>query len=151
MTHIEKKIERDYLFGCIKYKGKYEIYLMPVAYWILNSLKYDPTYNPKEWEFVFRGNVLNVTDDNVADFVKAVAVDKIDLNIDVPHLQVLSKEHVQFYFFIDLDEKLLVSSFPEIEVEDYLPDNWTGISDNPLRFVPKNIKDIFAGSVGCSE
>jgi hypothetical protein len=42
MSAIINKIEDNFLFGCIQYKNKTEVYLMPVAYWILNYEMYDP-------------------------------------------------------------------------------------------------------------
>ena len=148
MNHIKKKIERDYLFGCIKYKNQWDIYLMPVIYWILNNEKYNPDYNPKEWEFIFRGNILNVPDEAVPDFLRAIAVDKIDLNIDLEGIQSVSNVLEYFHFFIDFDKKLYVTSFTDIGGEEYLPsDDWTGISNNPINFLPKNLKEIFETSV----
>lgn len=144
MSHIKKKIERDYLFGCIKYQNDYGIYLMPLGEWILNYKKYDPSYNPDEWEYIFRGNVLNVTDENVKDYIQAVAVDKIDLSIDREDLQDVVKEGVPFYFFIDLDNKNFISCFYDIEVETYLPDSsWVGIFDDPMKYLPDNIRRLF--------
>lgn len=145
MSRIEKKIERDYLFGCIKYKNEYSIYLMPLAEWILNHYKYSPSYNPNEWEYVFRGNILNVTDENVKDFIRAIAVDKIDLKIDGQDLQrVLREKEVPFPFFIDLDNKNYISYFYDIEVETYLPDDtWVGIYDDPMKYLPDDVTRIF--------
>jgi hypothetical protein len=145
MNLIEKKLNRNYLFDCIKYKNEYSIYLMPLAEWILNHYKYAPSYNPDEWEYVFRGNILNVTEDNVKDFIRAVEVDKIVFSIDGDNLQgVLSKRELPFYFFIDLDNKNYVSCFYDIEVESYLPDEtWVGIYDDPIKYLPDNIASIF--------
>lgn len=118
---------------------------MPLAKWILNHFKYSPSYNPYEWEYVFRGNILNVTDENVRDFVKAIAVDKIDLTVDGGDLQdVLNERDVPFYFFIDLDNKNYISYFYDIEVETYLPDDtWMGIYDDPMKYLPDTITMIF--------
>lgn len=144
MSGIRKKIENNYLFGCIRYKDKYKIYLMPIAYWILNYSKYDPAYNPGEWEFVFRDNVLIVTDDRIKDFLRAVEGDSVDLSEQLSEINNIPKKSIEFNFFVDLDEKLFVSSFPDIEVEEYLPDNsWTGKYDNPITYLPNNIKEIF--------
>lgn len=44
------------------------------------------------------------------------------------------------YFLIDLDDKLLISSFPDIGVETYLPnEKWRGVFDNPIKYLPENI------------
>lgn len=49
MKNLKERLEDNYLLGGIKFKSKYNIYLMPIAWWILNYKKYDPDYNPDEW------------------------------------------------------------------------------------------------------
>ena len=111
IDEIQKNIDNNFLFGCIKYKNDYTFYLMPIAYWILNHLKYDPAYNPKDWEFVFRDNILNVEGDKIEPFIQAIEIDRIDLGV------IKSKEYNFndiFCFFIDFDSKTFVNYFDDI-------------------------------------
>jgi hypothetical protein len=138
---IKEKIANSYLLGCIKYKNDFTFYLMPIAYWILNHNKYDPYYNPNDWEYVFRDNILNVDDDKVEGLLKSIDIDKIDLtNEEV-------KEYGMgniFLFFIDFDWKFFVSYFPDISVEEYLPnEKWIGKFDNPIGYLPQNLQMHF--------
>ncbi|MDH7463536.1 hypothetical protein QEG73_19705 [Chitinophagaceae bacterium 26-R-25] len=138
---IEKNIENSYLLGCVKYKGNFTFYLMPIAYWILNYAKYDPAYNPNDWNDVFRDNILNVDDDKIELFINSIDTDKIDIVLgDV-------KEHKLqdiFLFFIDFDLKLFISYFDDISIEEYLPDNtWTGRFDNPVGYLPESLQSDF--------
>lgn len=77
MIDIKQKFEEGYILGCIKHKEQCSLYLMPIAYWILNYKKYDPTYNPEDWEFVYRDNILIVSDENIDSYMKAIEIDKI--------------------------------------------------------------------------
>ncbi len=129
--NIKQKFEEGYILGCIKYKERCNLYLMPIAYWILNYKKYDPSYNPKDWDFIFRDNVLVVNDDNIDKFIKAIEVDKID------SYELAKSDVNNMVFYIDFDDKLFVSSFNEIEVEDYLPHStWRGKYDSPIKYLP---------------
>ena len=141
MNNIEENIGNSYLFGCVKYKNKYEFYLMPVVYWVLNHAKYNPKYNPDDWEYVFRDNVLNVTDDNIEPFIKAIEVDKIDIDsvkmADYRFMDI-------FLFFIDFDSKIFISYFDDIDIEEYIPNLWTGKFEDPINYLPENlIKKVF--------
>lgn len=78
METINQRIDEDYLLGYIKYHNSYSVYLMPIAYWILNYSKYDPGYNGDDWQFVFRNNILNVMDDKIDDFLNSISYDKIN-------------------------------------------------------------------------
>lgn len=142
MMDIKKRLEENYLFGCIRHSKAYNIYLMPIAYWILNYRLYDPEYDPKKWKFKFRDNVLNVLDKDVNRFLVSVKDDLITLE----RLQdlIFSKRKPTLYFFIDFDKKIFVSKFLDIEVEQYLPDTqWEGKFGDPKEFIPINIRSYF--------
>jgi hypothetical protein len=145
MSEIKRKFDENYLIGFIKYKGALNVYLMPIAYWILNHEKYDPEYDPSEYKSVFRDNVLNVTDDRIEDFFKSVA--KFSLNLDdeiKSEIKSILPEYKRIQFYIDLDKKKLISGFVDIEVEDYLPDSsWSGELGFPSEYVPSELKSVF--------
>ena len=144
MGYLENKLKNNFLFGCVKYKNDYQLYLMPLAYWILNCPKYDPTYDPNEWDFVFRDNVLILTDDNYEKFIQAISIDKIDLVIDDDELVSIPIERRKLHFFIDLDNKIFVNKFPDIALEEYLPDlTWQGLFNNPKIYLPSKISKLF--------
>lgn len=145
MNNLKKKIQDNYLFGAIKYNNISNIYLMPIAWWILNYKKYDPFYEPHKWDYVFRNHIYNVNDDLVDSFLKTIEEDKVSFK-DVKLLrESTSNEKLELYFFIDFDRKEFVSSFADIEIEDYLPDsNWVGISGNPIIFLYDLYKPFFS-------
>jgi hypothetical protein len=116
---------------------------MPVAYWILNHLQYNPAYNPNDWEYIFRDNILNITDDQIDNFIKAIDEDRIS---DLEELKSISpqSEYTYLYFFIDFDSKIFVSHFDDIEIEEYLPqDEWHGIFEYPINRIPEKDRNYF--------
>lgn len=136
---IQKAIENSYLFGCIKYDNDLSFYLMPIAYWILNYSKYDPSYNPKDWNdgHIFRDNILNVDNKNIDSFIHCIRLDKIDIELVNPKQNNLLDV---FLFFVDFDSKVFISYFDDIDIEEYLPDeSWSGKFDNPLNYIPEEI------------
>lgn len=143
MKSIKQRLDENYIIGCIKFKNKYDFYLMPIAWWILNHEKYDPSYKSEEWEYVFRNNILNVLNNQIEDYLNSIQEDKISETDYKSINENFSKEDAQVYFFIDFDKKIYVSSFSDIEVEDYLPDDtWVGKYENPLDHIPKNILEF---------
>jgi hypothetical protein len=136
---IQENIKNSYLFGCVKYKDKFSFYLMPIAYWVLNYAKYDPEYNPSDWEegIVFRDDILNVNDSNIEPFIESIKVDEID--VDSVNFNDYNFEDI-FLFFVDFDSKTFISYFDDIEIEEYLPDeNWIGKFENPISYLPKEL------------
>lgn len=139
--NIQENINNNFLLGSIKYQGLYKFYLMPLAYWILNYEKYDPTYNPNDWEFVFRDNILNVVDINVTSFLNSIKEDEVFLSNDEVEKYNLKD---QLLFFVDLDKKLFINFFYDVEIEEYLPDSkWTGKFENPINYLPRNTQRLF--------
>lgn len=139
--NIDEKIKDNYLLGCIKYQSNFNFYLMPLAYWILNYSKYDPTYNPNDWGFVFRNNILNVDDLKIESFIKSIQIDKVD--IESLNFKDYNFDDI-FLFFIDFDSKTFVSFFDDIEIEEYLPDeNWKGKFENPINYLPSAFRIYF--------
>jgi len=139
MKSIKEKLQEGYLFGCIKYKGSCNVYLMPVAYWILNYTKYDPQYNPSDWEHVFREHIYIVTDELIEKYIRSIQKDSIGIE-ELKNVN-FNKKEVFFEVYIDFDSKVFISSFGYIELEDYLPDsNWVGKYENPVSYLPEQLK-----------
>lgn len=142
-NNIQDKINDSFIFGCVKYKNNFSFYLMPIAYWILNYAKYDPKYNPDDWDddIIFRDNILNVEDSMIEPFIKSIEVDKIGIeSINISDYNLMNV----FLFYIDFDTKTFISYFDDIDIEEYLPDeNWIGKFDNPLNYLPKKLISKF--------
>lgn len=139
MKSIKEKIEEGYLFGCIKYKRSWNVYLMPVAYWILNYTKYDPQYNPNDWEEVFREHIYIVTDQLIEKYIEVIQKDSIGSE-ELRNVN-FNKKEAFFEVYIDFDCKVFTNSFDYIELQDYLPDsNWIGKYENPVSYLPEQLK-----------
>lgn len=144
MKDLIRKVEENYLFGAIKYNNLLNIYLMPMAWWVLNYSKYNPSYKAKDGGVIFRDNIDNVTDDKIDNFMKSIDVDKVSLDEVRSTLKFVEEEFVAFYFFIDFDNKIFINGVYDIELERYLPDEtWKGRYANPLNYVPEEVKVIF--------
>ena len=143
-NNINENIDNSYLFGCVKYKNEFSFYLMPIAYWVLNYIKYDPRCSLSDWGtngHIFRDNVLNVDDDNIEPFIKSIQVDIIDID----SLSMADYRFMDiFLFYIDFDSKTFISYFDDIDVEEYIPNLWTGKFEDPINYLPENlIKKVF--------
>ena len=145
MNSIKKRLDDNYLLGVIKHENIYNIYLMPIAWWILNHNKYDPNYNPNIWKEVFRNHIYNVEDKNIDLFLKSIEGDKLSSNEIILAKTQNPNDFIHLYFFIDFDKKIFINGFSDIEVEEYLPnENWKGIFGNPNAYLPEVLISIFA-------
>jgi hypothetical protein len=156
MENWVKKFEDNYLLGCIKYNDKHELYLMPIAWWILNYKKYDPDpklqsipyesgLEPSKPERVFRDNILNVTDDEIEAYLNSIKEDKLTMK-DLQTIINVPMEFRYIFFYIDFDCKVFTNGFFDIEVENYLPDQtWKGEAvepGEPVNYLPQVLKKI---------
>ncbi|RYY36753.1 MAG: hypothetical protein EOP46_05305 [Sphingobacteriaceae bacterium] len=140
MKNIKQKLIDGYQLGCIKHKGVYNTYLMPVAYWILDCTKFDPNYNPDEWDYIFRNHVYIVTDDRTDEYIKAIEEDIISI-AELKKLNFKDGE-ISFVLYIDIDDKILINWYLYTEIEDYLPnENWVGRYENPIDYLPEELKN----------
>lgn len=142
--NLQEKQAQNYLLGSIKHNNQHSYYTMPFAWWVLNHSKYNPTYNPDDWESVFRNNILNVADNEIENYINAIEEDKI---YDLTELKTINEDPVYtyLYFFIDFDLKTFISHFDDIEIEEYLPDEqWQGFFKDPITFIPEECREHFS-------
>lgn len=144
VNELLNRIENNYLFGCIKYKGEYNVYIMPIAWWILNFEAYDPDITMDQSTPAFRNHIYNVKDAMIDKFIDSIEIDKIDINILEHAWTSIALDDRKMQFFIDFDLKIYISAFVEVEAEEYLPDeNWVGQIGTPWDFLPDRFKFFF--------
>jgi hypothetical protein len=147
---IEQKILENYILGCIKYDENYNFYLMPIAWWVLNYIKYSPSIlENKERKNNFRNGVLNVTDDNHIKYLLSIENDKISEKELSEIIEIIDKKYPgecysYLNFYIDFNKKEYINGFCDIELENYLPDNtWKGKYDVPIKHLPKKLQEYW--------
>jgi len=140
MKTLEQRLDENYIAGCIKHRNQFQFYLMPIAWWILDYQTHDPSILQQD-EFNFRDGIYNVTDDKIEDYLGSISIDNISLS-EMKYIQEnFAEEYSRLTFFIDFDKKEYVNGFPDIDVEEYLPDEtWKGKFDwNPQKYIPDNL------------
>lgn len=153
MKSIIEKLEENYLLGCIRFEDNYHLYLMPIAWWIINYEKYSPSIlNDEKRRSEFRNGVLTVTDEKIVEFLDSIEEDKITEQNAVEIIHTIAKDFPEenygyLNFFIDFDEKKYISGFYDIEIENYLPgDGWKGFFDMPIKYLPLQLQLIWKDS-----
>ncbi len=146
MKSLKERLIENYLLGCIKYKNRFDFYLMPIAWWILNYNKYDPSIlNSSERINNFRNGITIVTDQKKDSFINSINEDKISLQ-ELEEITCLDNNENYEYlnFFIDFDKKEFINGFHDIEVEDYLPnETWVGRFDEPKKYLPSELQKLW--------
>lgn len=140
---LKDRIEDGYVLGLVSYQDTIMIYMAPSAWFVMNYPKYDPSIlASQERSTDFRNGVLMVDNSTVEAYVKAMRPDAIsvnDLKGELPN----NHEALQPIFLIDFNNQRYVSWFYDIDYEEYIPPNWEGIFDNPLTYLPDEIKQIW--------
>jgi hypothetical protein len=141
---IDQKIEANYLLGAVRVNGRVMFYMNPIAYWIMDTKSYDPGYDASGSPGpLFRDGVFIVDSHNVNLFLKAIEPDSVSLEDIIGNLPLLGEE-LNLFFLIDFNSRLFVNGYADIEIEKYIPEDWKGIFDNPLNYLPDDIKAIWA-------
>jgi len=143
----------DEWLGAVCYQGKYRFFLEHTAWWIIDYPSYSPSIlNSKERINDFRNGIL-VVDENAEEFLEAMKEAEISLDdlrrlVNKQHQFTLADEDddrgdLDLVFLINFDEKLYVSMFFDVTYEEYVPKGWKGVFDDPLKYVRKEIQDIW--------
>jgi hypothetical protein len=105
MKSIQQRLDENYIPGCIKYKGEYQFYLMPIAWWILNYAQYSPSILQDLSRQNFRNGAFNITDDKIDLFFISISEDQISIPEVKSMMEHFPEEYSKITFFIDFDEK----------------------------------------------
>ena len=138
---LSERLEQDQLLGVIRLNNKYSFFTGGTADWNMDYKKYDPSYNPAEWTYVFRNNILQVDENNAQQYCETM--DKVSAEIVIDTIRQLGASEVILYFLIDFDNKLYINYYFDLSLEDYVPVGWKGLFDNPLNHVPDTIRSIW--------
>jgi hypothetical protein len=130
---IENRLNDHYLLGLVKADNDTKYYMAPIAYWILDYPAYDPNIlNEKDSDFIFRNNLLVVKPSNKNAFLNAMEEDRIDIKDVVLYNSIHKDEQIQLRFIVDFDNNEFYSSFFDIDIHEYIPENWKGFYRDQL-------------------
>ncbi|MCU0432815.1 MAG: hypothetical protein MUC87_05125 [Bacteroidia bacterium] len=133
-SHIENRVNNHYLLGAIKANNDVRYYMAPIAWWILDYPKYDPSIlNVKDSEFNFRENLLVVRPSDKEHFLEVMQEDYVDIK-DVLLYNSVHDTPIRLLFIIDFDRSEFYSSFYDIDIHEYIPDQWKGYLREELPF-----------------
>lgn len=100
-----------------------------LAEFILEYQAYDPVFSASASAKTFRGGVLNLTPDNVPQFLRALKARP--LSREEVRALVDSSNIPEFLVFIDFDVRRYVHSYYDLPLEDYIPTGWHGNLGDP--------------------
>lgn len=142
MTLVER-IKDGYVLGLVFYKSTLMMYMAPSAWFVMDYAKYDPSITTSEERSgKFRDGVLLVDNSTVLAYLKSMQPDAIsidELQAELPN----RKDSLQPTFLIDFDSHRYVSWYFDIDYEEYIPSGWEGVFDNPLSYLPDEVRRIW--------
>ncbi len=131
------------IIGAVLYNGKWYIYAATIAYWILDTIKYNPTYNPSDWPYIFRNHLYQIDEYNADLYLIAMNEYELSLHELKKLIHKWGTTEYTIEIVINFDDKIYVNGFHEISVEEYIPATWLGIEDDPMEYVSEEIKQIW--------
>jgi hypothetical protein len=143
----------DEQLGLVIYKSKLRFFLENDAWWILDYASRDPE-SINEDNSYYRNGMLLVDETNAEESLEVMKESEM-LPEDVRRLVLESRELMKtdededefvLMFLVDFDKKLYVSGYFDFHVrpyEEFVPKGWTGILDNPVKYVGDDIKSLW--------
>lgn len=138
---MKKELRYDEWLGAVKVESKWHLLGLHVGEWILDYPSYDPYSNKSDSNY--RNGLWIVNEMNAREFIEAMRDEELSLE-DVERLvKKRGVEDAPLLYVIDFDKRLFVDGHPDRDVEEYVPQGWTGIKDFPLNYVPDEIKSVW--------
>jgi hypothetical protein len=138
-----KDLDPDDLIGAVKYKSHWRFFAGTVGEWILNYSSYDPSFDPSKSRVTFRNNLLNVDETNAEQFCEAMEPFELSSEGIEQLVRAEGSGNWPLVIALNFDDKIFINGFSEISLHEYVPTGWTAIEDNPLDYVPDNIKSLW--------
>ena len=136
-------VDIDDIVGVVLYKGDWRIFAALVVDWVLCYSSYNPARASAAKESDFRQGVVDVTDENVEQYLRYLS------QYEVPHTEVQKAAQAgrawPLEIIVDFDTKTFVNGFREIRLDLHVPPEWEAYEDDPYKYVPKEIKDLWTG------
>ena len=140
---IEEKINHDFVTGIVRFNETFHFFFMPPIYWVTDSDYYDPEYSEGNVsDKAFRGGVGKIDVSNANLYLSSINEDSIDANWIRENLAIHG-ENILPVFYVDIDNYVFVSRFYDLDYEEHVAPKWKGVYDNPLNYLPDNIKQIW--------
>jgi hypothetical protein len=151
------KTDRNYdeQLGLVIYQNKSMFFSEDDSWWILDYASYSPSISESEnRQKYFRNGMLLVDETNAEEFLEVMKESEM-LPEEVRRLVLESRELMKtdededdflLIFLVDFDKKLYVSGYFDFHVrpyEEFVPKGWTGILDNPVKYVGDDIKSLW--------
>ena len=133
-------IGNDDMIGAVLSGGKWRYFVGTFAEWVMDYPSYDSNSKP---DYLFRNGIDCVDENNIDSFCDAMS----DYELTEDNIRTLtntSKTRIDLlYYVIDADNKVYISDFWEIDTHEYVPTGWKGYAQDPMDYVPQEVKELW--------
>lgn len=140
---LKRRIGDGYVLGLMRYQETLMMYMAPSAWFVMDYARYDPSITTSDdRSSKFRDGVLLVDDSTALAYLKAMQPDAIsidELQAELPN----RRDPLQPIFLIDFDSHKYISWYFDVDYEEYIPSGWEGVFDNPLNYLPNEMREIW--------
>lgn len=138
-----KELQQDELLGAVRLGSKWRYFAGTLAEWILDYASYDPDYDPANWTYIYRNNLLRVDETLANEFCDAMKEHEF-IPEDIRHLvDKKGADKIPLAIVIDFDNLVFINGFYDLALEEYAPKWWTNYFGNPYEYVPPEVRDIW--------
>lgn len=137
------QIGTDDMIGAVRSNNKWRFFAGILAEWIMDYASYDPYYKPSRSQHIFRNGLLFVNEANIEEFCNAMSEYELaeDDIIALTNKQGATKDPL--VFVIDCDNLIFINGLGEIDIHRYVPVGWKGYEDDPMNYVPDNVRRLW--------
>jgi len=108
----------------------------------LDYVAYDDEVDNK-----WRGGLPKVDHTNAQEFIQYLQSQSKEISsIQIPETENLSfpGQQALLTFVVNFDEQIFVNGWHDnIAIEEYAPENWTAIEDDPYQYVPTTVRGLW--------
>lgn len=143
----QKIIDAEDFVGAVKINTIWRIFFLDRFLWILDLKKYLPPDIPIDEESI-RKKFPIVDSYDAGQYFNSLKDYEIKLE-EVSSIKVFVSENeplatLHITYLVNFDDKLFVDGYEDyITICQYVPSEWHGITDNPLNYLPSEIKQFF--------
>jgi len=133
------KQESIEMAGLVRVRGAWFYVLGTTAEFVPDCPRYDPTFDPTQWDYEFRDGLMTVHLDDAYAYLHALR-DRVFPVEDIPSLVAENGiDASRPVVLINFDRALFVSTFFQLPLEDHVSEEWSTHFDDLFDFAPDHI------------
>ena len=126
----------DQRVGAVKLDGRWRLFGAPLVFFALDAVSFCGAGAD------FRAGLPQIDEANAPQFMAAMEPYELQPE-DIRRLCEAAPFPPPLFFVIDFDAKMFVDGWTGDNLEDHVPGGWTGVADEPFKYVPAEVRELW--------